>query len=234
MADPTVDPEELRYAPRPPRRFLWLRRLALSLVAVGVIAAAAVVAYNWSQQQYYVASYGGRVAIYQGLQADLPGVDLHHVYESQDLMLTELPSFRRSQVLDGLAADDLDHAHLIVDKLVTFARTCVERASSAGATSTSTSPTTEDTPTTKVPSHRPPPSTVPSRRPPSPALRNGATTAPSARSPEKPTPRAPATTAQPSRSPETATSALSTTDATTGATPSEECAGASPATETAR
>lgn len=229
MADPTVDPEELRYAPRPPRRFLGLRRLAVSLVALGVIGAVAVVAYNWSQQQYYVASNGGQVAIYQGLQADLPGVELHHVYESQDLMLTELPSFRRSQVIDGLEADDLAHAHLIVDKLVTFARTCVERASSAAATATSSptstvSPDTEDIPTTQGTS----------RRPPSPTSRDGANPTPSARSPANPPPKSSATTATPSRELEPVTSAPGATDATAGASRPEECAGASPVTETTR
>ena len=71
------------------------------LVVLAVVAGLAKVAYDWSQRQYYVAANGDQVAIYQGVQADLPGVALHHVYETQTLMLTELPTFRRSQVTRG-------------------------------------------------------------------------------------------------------------------------------------
>jgi protein phosphatase len=121
-----VDPEELRYAPRAPRRFRWLTRTAALVLGLGLVAVAAVVSYTWSQQQYYVASSDGKVAIYQGVHLDLPGVTLYHVYETQDLLLSELPSFRRSQVLDEMAADDLDHAHSIVEKLQKFAVACAD------------------------------------------------------------------------------------------------------------
>ncbi|HEX6246742.1 MAG TPA: protein phosphatase 2C domain-containing protein, partial [Nocardioidaceae bacterium] len=77
-----VDPEELRYAPRPPRRFLWLRRIALLLGLTALLVLAATGAYSWTQKQYYVAADGENVAIYQGIQADLPGVSLSELYET--------------------------------------------------------------------------------------------------------------------------------------------------------
>ena len=68
-----VDPEELRYAPRPPRRFTWLRRV-LVLAVIGVLVwLGASAAYAWTQKQYYVAPDGGTVAIYRGVQAQVPG-----------------------------------------------------------------------------------------------------------------------------------------------------------------
>ncbi|MBA2560193.1 MAG: serine/threonine-protein phosphatase, partial [Propionibacteriales bacterium] len=134
LVDDDIDPEELRYAPREPKRFRWLVRGVMLVVALGLVALAAVLSYNWSQNQYYVAAYDGGVAIYQGVQADLPGLTLHHVYETEDLNLSELPSFRRSQVLDGLQAEDLDHAQSIVDKLMTFAAACASPASSQSTT----------------------------------------------------------------------------------------------------
>jgi serine/threonine protein phosphatase PrpC len=139
LKDPDVDPEELRYAPRAPRRFRWLFRGVVLLVLLALVAIAANLSYNWSQRQYYVAAYQGRVAIYRGVQADLPGVTLHHMYETEALLLSQLPSFRRSQVLDGMQADDLDHARGIVDQLKTFAAAC---ASETSATASSSAPPT--------------------------------------------------------------------------------------------
>jgi serine/threonine protein phosphatase PrpC len=136
LMDPDVDPEELRYAPREPRRFRWVFRGVVTLVLLGLLAIAANLSYNWSQRQYYVAAYEGRVAIYRGVQADLPGVTLHHMYETEGLLLSQLPSFRRSQVLDGLQADDLDHARSIVDQLKTFAAACASESSAAARSST--------------------------------------------------------------------------------------------------
>ena len=71
---PSIDPEELRYAPREPRRYRWLKR-AIAVVVVAAVCsfAAGAVAYSWTQDQYYVAEHDGKVAIYQGVQADLPG-----------------------------------------------------------------------------------------------------------------------------------------------------------------
>jgi PPM family protein phosphatase len=141
LKDPDVDPEELRYAPRAPRRFRWLFRGVVLLVLLALVAIAANLSYNWSQRQYYVAAYQGRVAIYRGVQADLPGVTLHHMYETEALLLSQLPSFRRSQVLDGMQADDLDHARGIVDQLKTFAAACASETS-ATAHSSSAPPAT--------------------------------------------------------------------------------------------
>ena len=56
---PDVDPEELRYAPRPPRRFGWARRLAVVGVLALLLAVGAGALYSWSQGQYYVSDDGG-------------------------------------------------------------------------------------------------------------------------------------------------------------------------------
>ncbi len=158
MLDPSVDPEELRYAPRAPRRFLWLRRFALVVVALAVIGGGLTIAYSWSQTQYFVSDHGDRVAIYQGVDAQLPGLSLSHVYADQHLLLSDLPAFRRSQVKDGLTADSLTRAERIVDELRGFAKIC------AGPQEPPTSPavtlpaprTPSKTPTTQPPTSEPP------------------------------------------------------------------------------
>ena len=148
--DSDVDPEELRYAPRPPGRFRWARRLVIAAVAVGLVAAGGWWAYDWSQRQYYVGTDNGQVAIFRGVQADLPGVDLSHVYEPENITLTALPDYPRQRVSDGIEADDLDHARNIVADLRQIAAEC--------ATPPTTSPTTSpSTPPTQPPSTAPSP-----------------------------------------------------------------------------
>ena len=113
-----VDPEELRYAPRPPRRREGLRRAALVVLTVLVVAAALGGAYSWTQTQYYVAADGGQVAIYRGVQLDLPGLELSHPYETSDnVAVADLDELSRDKVADGIVADDLAHARRIVAEL---------------------------------------------------------------------------------------------------------------------
>jgi serine/threonine protein phosphatase PrpC len=112
-----VDPEELRYAPRPPRRFLAARRLALVLVPLILLAGGIVFGYVWSQNQYYVAADGDQVAIYQGVQMDLPLVSLSSLHQGSDVVVAELPCFDQEQVQAGIEAGDLAAAERIVTNL---------------------------------------------------------------------------------------------------------------------
>ena len=71
--DGDVDPEEMRYAPRPPRRFTWADGSPSSRVIVLLAApSSAFAGWKWSQTQYYVADDGDDVAIYQGIEATSP------------------------------------------------------------------------------------------------------------------------------------------------------------------
>ena len=148
-----VDPEELRYAPRPPRRFTWLRRI-LVLAVIGVLVwLAASTAYAWTQKQYYVAPDGDTVAIYRGVQAQVPVVQLHRVYQPSEVKMTDLPDFTQGQVRDGIGARNLEDARNIVARL---------QSSAACATATATpSPSASASPSgsaTKQPSRTPSPS----------------------------------------------------------------------------
>ena len=119
-----VDPEELRYAPRPPRRFAWLRRIAILIALAVVLALAGTAAYSWTQKQYYVAADGPRVAIYQGIDAAVPGMTLSKLYQPSKITLAALPAYRAAQVRDGISADDLADARNIVANIGDLARPC--------------------------------------------------------------------------------------------------------------
>lgn len=99
--DPIVDPEALRYAPQPPPRFAWARRLLGAAIVLGLVWIALGTAYWWSQQKYYVGEgtgdSDGYVVIYRGV--DVPG--LSRVYEVSDLEVADLQETMQEDVRDG-------------------------------------------------------------------------------------------------------------------------------------
>lgn len=115
-ADP-VDPETWRYAPRPPRRFTWLRRLLLLCVLAGVLWVTAAGAWAWSQRQFYVGEVDGQVAVYRGINGSLPGLELSSPYETYDVELDALSAFDADMVRDGIEADSLADARRTVERL---------------------------------------------------------------------------------------------------------------------
>jgi protein phosphatase len=181
--DGHLDPEEMRYAPRPPRRFTWARRLAvLALIAV-LVAIVAIAGYRWSQNQYFVASDGDQVAIFRGVEADVPGLRMHSIEEGSDLTLTDLPTYNARQVRDGISADSLDDARGVLIRLKRLAlcpQPTTPSASASPSSKASASPSSkasakasprakttrkpQQTPT-RTPSQSPTPSASPSPNP---------------------------------------------------------------------
>jgi len=111
-ADP-LDDEAARYAPRPPGRANLLRRLMVALVVLGLGWIALAAAWSWSQQQFYVAEHDGYVAIFRGLNADIPGIS--HPYAVTDVELDRLSDIDAEQVREGIESDGLDDAQATVD-----------------------------------------------------------------------------------------------------------------------
>jgi protein phosphatase len=112
-----VDPEELRYAPRPPGGWRWVRRGIAVAAVLAVLVTAAIFGYRWTQDQFYVAAHQGHVTIYRGVMADIPGVSLQHVEVVTDITMNSLPEFRRQQVDAGIEASSRADANRIVTEL---------------------------------------------------------------------------------------------------------------------
>ena len=113
-ADP-IDPETARYAPRAPGRYTFLRRLMVAAVLLGLTWVVLAAGWSWSQQQFYVGDQDGKVAIFRGVDADLPGISLSHAYEVTDVDLERLSDIDAETVRQGIEADDLDEARRTVD-----------------------------------------------------------------------------------------------------------------------
>ncbi|GAA1911707.1 PP2C family protein-serine/threonine phosphatase [Nocardioides hwasunensis] len=114
VTDP-IDPEAARYAPLAPTRYTWLRRVLVAAVLLGITWVVLATGWSWSQQQFYVGDHDGKVTIFRGLNADLPGISLSHPYETTDVEVDLLSDIDAEQVREGIEADDLDDARATVD-----------------------------------------------------------------------------------------------------------------------
>ncbi len=128
-ADP-IDPEEARYAPRPPRRFVWLKRLLALVLLVGLAWVGLAAAWSWTQGQYYVGEQDGTVVIFRGVNTELAGFSLSEPYERSDVELDRLGQIEADRVREGIAYDNLEDAEQKVQDLA--ARQVPATESSAG------------------------------------------------------------------------------------------------------
>ncbi len=117
-SDPAVDPEDYRYAPRPPQRFRWARRVLVAAMLLGVAWIGLASAYWWTQQQYFVGESDGKVVIYRGVDG-VPG--LSSVYRVSDLEFSELPESAREDVDNGIVVDDFEDATRTIAAFVKMA-----------------------------------------------------------------------------------------------------------------
>jgi protein phosphatase len=112
-----TDPETARYAPREPRSHAWVRRGLLLLGLIGFAWMIGATAWTWTQHQYYVGEQDGVVTIFRGVQADVPGIDLSHPYETTNVRVDELDEFTSRSVEGGIGAGSLDEAERTVRRL---------------------------------------------------------------------------------------------------------------------
>ncbi|PWJ27087.1 protein phosphatase [Branchiibius hedensis] len=119
LSDPLPEQEatdELELAEQS-RRPRWLRWSVVAAVVAAVLGLATYFGYAWTQQQYYVGSADGNVAIFQGVSQDIGPIRLHSVKERTDIALTDLPSAFRQQVNDTIYASSSEDAQQIVTNL---------------------------------------------------------------------------------------------------------------------
>ena len=122
------------------------------------------VAYDWTQRQYYVGTFGDGVAIYQGVQVDVPGIELSSVYAPADLVLTALPEYARERVTRGIKAGSLPDAEATLEELRSLAAQCADAARAAAAPTASAAP---DASATQSPARTP--GATPKSAPPTPS-----------------------------------------------------------------
>jgi PPM family protein phosphatase len=137
--DDDVDDDE----PPPKRKHHKGMLVLLVVLVLGLVGGGGYAAYAWSQDQYFVGTQAGNVAIYRGLPQDVGPVHLSSVYERQDLPVEQLPSYWRDQVQQRITAEDLTKARAVVENLRQQAALCATSTPAATPSATPTgSPTT--------------------------------------------------------------------------------------------
>lgn len=110
-----TDPEAIRYAPLPPERRAWLRRLALLLLVLVIIGAAGFGGYRYTQTRYFVIAEGQRIAIYQGVNLDVPFVELSSLIRDSDYTLDDLGVEYAEKLADGVDRGSLEEIETYID-----------------------------------------------------------------------------------------------------------------------
>ena len=96
------------------RRITWSVGVVL---VVGMIVAALVAGYQWTQTRYFVGVADDTVAIFQGVQQNFGPFPLSNVIVETSIEIDDLPEFTRRSVEVTINADDLSDAYRIVERL---------------------------------------------------------------------------------------------------------------------
>ncbi|MEO7803668.1 MAG: Stp1/IreP family PP2C-type Ser/Thr phosphatase [Actinomycetota bacterium] len=99
------------------------RPLRTVAIAAVLVLAAILVARSAIKSQWYVGEAAGKVTIFNGVKGSVAGFDLSEVFESSDLLVTELPNLYRDRLKVGMDAESADDARQTVADLKRIAAT---------------------------------------------------------------------------------------------------------------
>jgi serine/threonine protein phosphatase PrpC len=157
----SADDEE-RYDPQAPHQHRFRRPLIGLLLLVVVAVAGLGATYAWMRTQYFVGADRDKVAIFQGLSDNLPGLSLSRVYEVQQLTVSQLPPFYQDQVKANIDVPSLDSARATVAELNAAAERCAPKPTASAQPSATPGSKMSPTPSKK-------PASKPTQKPSAPA-----------------------------------------------------------------
>jgi serine/threonine protein phosphatase PrpC len=145
LADPTpVPPAAGASANSAPVRRRPLRTVIIALATVLVLGVVAVGGYLFVMRHWFVGVHdtadGQQVAVFQGLDASIVGMELYRLESATGLASTDLTQAARSRVRAGITAGDREDAERILSNLrgqqLPLCRTASAGRTTAGSTST--------------------------------------------------------------------------------------------------
>ncbi|MEU6174905.1 PP2C family serine/threonine-protein phosphatase [Streptantibioticus parmotrematis] len=110
---------------KPRRKRKWPKRTAIAIAVLAVIGGGLYGGYRWTQTQYYVGANGDHVAVYQGINQSLLGLNLSKVHtDHPEIELKYLPTYQRSQVQSTMGVTSLAQANAEAGDLGKQATVC--------------------------------------------------------------------------------------------------------------
>jgi protein phosphatase len=89
----------------------------VSLFVLGLLTAAALGGYSWTQTRFYLGASGSHVAVFQGIPVTLGGIALSRVYLDSDVLVSSLPAFEKSQVTQSVSFDNVSDAVAALNRI---------------------------------------------------------------------------------------------------------------------
>jgi protein phosphatase len=102
----------------------WPIVTGIFVVLLAVIIGGGFAAWNYAQNQYYVAADHGQVAIFRGLNQSVAGLSLSSVYQRTTIALTSVPQDYRARVAATITAASLLDARNIVGRIRGEVKVC--------------------------------------------------------------------------------------------------------------
>jgi len=98
------------------------------VVLLAVVVAGGYIAWQWSQDQYYVgADSKGQVVIYRGVNQRIAGISLSKPYQVTDIQLAQVPASYRQTIKATDAASSLSNAQAIVTNVANAVHSCLQQ-----------------------------------------------------------------------------------------------------------
>jgi protein phosphatase len=108
-----------------PARRRWPIVRSLVVLLLILVVGAGYLGWRYTQDQYYVGADGGQVAIFQGVNQSVVGVNLSHVYQRTGIPLAGVPAPQQGLITATVPATSRSQALAIVANVRTQYENCV-------------------------------------------------------------------------------------------------------------
>lgn len=93
-----------------------------TLVAAAVLCACLEGGYAWSQRQYFVAPYRGKVALYQGVSQNIGPLRLHRCVKVTSVKVADLPVFVQHRLKSGISKSSEKEAKEALRNILSYGK----------------------------------------------------------------------------------------------------------------
>jgi len=109
----------------PPRR-RWPIVTSVFVLLLVVVVGGLYLGWRYTQDQYYVGADSGHVAIFQGINQSVVGINLSHVHQRTDIPLSGVPTQDLSTIQTTYSASSLAAAQIVVDNIRNDYQNCMD------------------------------------------------------------------------------------------------------------